>query len=142
VFTVRSSVVAALVASAIFAPSALAAGGGPGGGGGGGAGGGGGGGGGGVPTPTQFPAAVCNGSADGPNAFGSVVTVPIRDANCLSLLVSPTGITVWAVTAATGYTFNVKRDQPDNIDVIWTNAANPLLDHEYQRSPNNGVRVN
>jgi hypothetical protein len=102
--------------------------------------GGGGGGGGGAPVPTQFPAAACNGSGDGANALGTVVTVPIRDANCLSLLVSPNGITVWAVTAAPGWTFNVKRDQLDEIDVFWTNVANPALTHEYRRSQNN-VRV-
>jgi hypothetical protein len=126
-FTVRPSLVAALAAGAILAPSALAQGG-PGGGGGG------------APTPTQFPAAACDGSGDGPNALGTVVTVPIRDANCLSLLASPSGITVWAVTAAPGWTFNVKRDQPDEIDVVWTNVANPALTHEYRRSQTN-VRV-
>lgn len=131
-FTVRKSLVAALVASAIVAPSAFAQGG-PGGGGGGG-------GGGGATAPTQFPAADCNGSSDGPNALGAVVTIPIRDANCLSLLVSPTGITLWAVTAAPDWTFNVKRDEPDQIDVLWTNVANPALTHEYRRSQNS-VRV-
>ena len=59
---------------------------------------------------------------------------------CLSLLVSPTGITVSGVTAAPGWTFNVKRDQPDQIDVLWTNVANPALTHEYRRSQNS-VRV-
>jgi hypothetical protein len=79
-------------------------------------------------------------SGDGPNALGTVVTVPIRDASCLSLLVSPTGITVWAVTATPDWTFNVKRDEPDQIDVLWTNVANPALTHEYRRSQNS-VRV-
>jgi hypothetical protein len=134
--TIRNSLVAALVASAILAPSAFAQGG-PGGGGGGA---GGGGAGGGATVPTQFPPAACDGSGDGPNALGTVVTIPIRDANCLSLLVSPTGITVAAVTAAPGWTFNVKRDEPDQIDVLWTNVSNPALTHEYRRSQNS-VRV-
>jgi hypothetical protein len=47
---------------------------------------------------------------------------------------------VWAVTAAPGWTFNVKRDQPDQIDVIWTNVANPAATHEYRRS-GTSVRV-
>lgn len=124
--TIRNS----LVAGAILAPSALAQGG-PGGGGGGG---------GGATAPTAFPPAACDGSADGPNALGSVVTIPIRDANCLSLLVSPTGITPWAVTAAPGWTFNVKRDEQDRIGVVWTNVADPILTHEYRRDQNS-VRV-
>ena len=128
--TIRNSLVAALVAGAILAPSALAQGG-PGGGGGGG---------GGATAPTAFPPAACDGSADGPNALGSVVTIPIRDANCLSLLVSPTGITPWAVTAAPGWTFNVKRDEQDRIGVVWTNVADPILTHEYRRDQNS-VRV-
>jgi hypothetical protein len=142
-FTVRNSFVAVLVTGAILAPSALAQGG-PGGGGGGAGGGGGGGGGGrgggGVTAPTQFPPAACDGSLDGPTTLGTVVTLPIRDANCLSLLITPTGITVSAVTAAPGWTVDVKRDQPDEIDVIWTNVANPALTHEYRRSQNS-VRV-
>jgi hypothetical protein len=67
--------------------------------------------------------------------------VPIRDANCLSLLVSPSGsISLWAVTAAPGWADNVKRAQGDQIDVIWSNVANRLLTHEYRRSGARGRR--
>ena len=114
--------------------------------GGGGAGGGGAGGGGGAPAQT-FPAAACDGSLDGPAAGATLVTIqmPVVAANCFTVLVDAArNTTLEAISAAPGWTDTVKKAEVDNLDLVWTNTANPLLTHEYRLSgvaPNISIRV-
>jgi hypothetical protein len=119
----RKSFVAALLASAVLAPSALAKGG-PGGGG--------------APPapPTTFPPAVCFASSPAPNVF----EIPLAAGNCLSLQEAANGdITLDGISAGPGYTFDVKKNAVNEVDVIFSNG-NPLQTHEYRRS-GTSVRV-
>jgi hypothetical protein len=123
-FTIRKSLVAALVAGAAFVPSALAQGG-PGGGGGGGA----------VPAPpTTFPGAVCA----GPNPVANVSWIPISGGNCITLQQAANGdLTLDGVSAGPGYAFTVRKAETNVIDVVFTDG-NAAQTHEYTR---NGTSV-
>jgi hypothetical protein len=116
----RKSFVAALLASAVLAPTALAKGGA--------------GGGGAAPPPTTFPAAVCA----GPNPVGNVSWIPISGGNCLTLAQAPNGdLTLAGVSAGPGYTFIVRKAETNVVDVVFANG-NAAQEHEYDR---NGTSV-
>jgi hypothetical protein len=127
-FAVRRSLVVALVASAALAPSAFAKGGG------------GGGGGGGSTPPVQPTPAVCDTSGDGTFSFGTISTSPVYDAGCLTLQGTDSGLALWKVTAAPGWSYDIKNSggTDGRIDVTWTNGSTGQR-HEVRIEPGKTV---